>query len=274
MPHRTVITLTTDYGQTDHFVGVMKGVILNINPEVQIVDLNHQVNSYDIFDAAFTVGQSYTFFPPDTIHVVVVDPGVGSARRPILVRTGLHKFVAPDNGVLSIVFERERGAEVWHVNADHYFLNPVSNTFHGRDIFAPIAAWLSKGVAPERFGDPITDFAQLASPKPKRVDDSVIKGVALKVDKFGNLITNISPRDVPQLLTENPPPFKIVINDHEITRLSLSYSTGKPSEIFAIVGSSGYLEISTNRGSAAKVLNATRGTDVGIVIGNPATTKT
>jgi S-adenosyl-L-methionine hydrolase (adenosine-forming) len=267
LAHRSVITLTTDFGLIDHFVGVIKGVILNINPEVEIVDLNHQVNSFDIFEAAFTLAQSYQFFPVDTIHLVVVDPGVGSGRRPIVARTGTCKFVAPDNAVLSLVYDREPGVEVFHVTAGHYFLNPVSNTFHGRDVFAPVAGWLSKGVPVEKLGDPITDFAKFIAPKPKRVDDSLIKGVALKVDKFGNIITNISPQDVPQLFSEKPPPFKIIINQQEITRLNLSYSMGKSAELFAIVGSSGFLEICTNRGSAAKALNASRGTDVGVVLG-------
>ncbi len=266
MPRKSVITLTTDFGSADHFVGVMKGVILNINPEVQIVDLNHQITSYDIFDAAFALGQSYRFFPPDTIHLVVVDPGVGSTRRPILARTMEYKFVAPDNGVLSLIYEREENLEVRHVTSDHYFLNPVSNTFHGRDIFAPIVGWLSKGVEVDKFGDPIADFAKFTAPKPKQVGDSLLKGVILKIDKFGNIITNITPQDVPQLFAENPPPFKIVINQQEITRLNLSYSMGNPSELFAIVGSSGFLEVCTNRGSAAKSLNAGRGTEVGVVL--------
>jgi S-adenosylmethionine hydrolase len=265
-----LITLITDFDTTDHFVGTMKGVILNINPDVQIVDICHKVASYDIFDAAFTLAQSYRFFPPDTIHLVVVDPGVGTVRRPLLVRTMAYKFVAPDNGVLSLIYEREERAEVRHITADHYFLNPVSNTFQGRDVFAPVVGWLSKGVEVDKFGDPITEYTKFASPKPKRVGDSLIKGVALRIDKFGNIITNLTPEDVPQLFAENPPPFKIMINEQEITRLNLAYSMGKPSEVFAIVGSSGYIEICTNRGSAAKILNVNRGVEVGVVLGNPA----
>ena len=267
MSRRRVITLTTDFGLADHFVGVIKGVILNINPEVDIVDLCHQVSSYDIFDAAFTLAQSYRSFPSDTIHVVVIDPGVGTARRPLLARTMDYKFVGPDNGVLSLVYEREEGIEVRHITSEHYFLAPVSNTFHGRDVFAPVAGWLSKGVEVDKFGDPVTDYAKFSSPKPKQVSDNLVKGVILKVDKFGNLVTNLRPDDAPQLLSENPPPFKIIINQQEITSLNTSYSTGKPSEIFAIVGSSGYLEISTNRGSAAKALNAGRGAEVSLMLG-------
>ena len=274
MARRPVITLVTDFGANDHFVGTIKGVILNINPDVEIVDICHQIGAYDIFDGAFTLAQSYRFFPSDTIHLVVVDPGVGTARRPILARTMNYKFVAPDNGVLSLIYEREENVEVRHITSDHYFLNPVSNTFHGRDIFAPVAGWLSKWVEVDKFGEPITDYAKFASPKPKRINDNLIKGVALKVDKFGNIITNLTPEDVPQLFAENPPPFKIIINQQEITRLNLAYSMGKPSEVFAIVGSTGFIEICTNRGSAAKTLNANRGAEVGVVVGEAASAGT
>jgi len=274
LARRPVITLVTDFGANDHFVGTIKGVILNINPDVEIVDICHQIGAYDIFDGAFTLAQSYRFFPSDTIHLVVVDPGVGTARRPILARTMNYKFVAPDNGVLSLIYEREENVEVRHITSDHYFLNPVSNTFHGRDIFAPVAGWLSKWVEVDKFGEPITDYAKFASPKPKRINDNLIKGVALKVDKFGNIITNLTPEDVPQLFAENPPPFKIIINQQEITRLNLAYSMGKPSEVFAIVGSTGFIEICTNRGSAAKTLNANRGAEVGVVVGEAASAGT
>ncbi len=192
-----------------------------------------------------------------------------SARRavPILARSLAHKFVAPDNGVLSLIYEREENVEVRHITADHYFLNPVSATFQGRDIFAPVVGWLSKGVEVDKFGDPISDFIKFSSPKPKLVAENLIKGVVLKVDKFGNILTNIHPEDIPQLFDENPPPFKIVINQHEITTLNLAYSMGKPSELFAIVGSSGYLEICTNRGSAAKAINVNRGAEVSVTLG-------
>ena len=273
MPRRPTVTLTTDFGTADHFVGTMKGVILNINPEVQIVDLCHQVAAYDIFEAAYALAQSYRFFPSGAIHLIVVDPGVGTARRPLVAGTGQYKFVAPDNGVLSLIFDREQNIEVRHVTADHYFLNPVSNTFHGRDIFAPVAGWLSRGVELERFGERITDYAKFRPPKPRRVSENLVKGVILKVDTFGNLITNITPEDVPELFSETPPLFKIVIGHQEITRLNLAYSMGKPSELFAIVGSSGLIEICINRGSAASILNSKRGAEVGVIIGGGPSTK-
>ena len=271
MPHRPCVTLITDFGTTDHYAGTMKGVILNINPEVQIVDICHRIAAYDVFEAAYALVQSYRFFPPDTIHLVVVDPGVGSTRRPILANAGHYRFVAPDNGVLSLLYGREENVSVRHITADHYFLNPVSHTFQGRDVFAPVAGWLSRGVEEEKFGELITDYAKFSSPKPRRVGEGLIKGMTLKVDSFGNLITNISPEDVPELFSENPPPFRIIINQQEVTRLNLSYSMGRPSEVFAIVGSSGFIEICTNRGSAARMLKANRGMEVGVVIsGKPS----
>ena len=269
MPRRPIVSLITDFGSNDYYVGVVKGVILGINPEVQIIDVCHHVTSYDVFDAAFTLAQSYRYFPNDTIHMVVVDPGVGTARRPILARTIDYKFVAPDNGVLSLIYEKDENIEVRHITSEHYFLSPVSQTFHARDVFAPAVGWLTKGVEADKLGDPVTDYARFTPPRPKRVDERLIKGVALRIDKFGNIITNISPEDVPALFRENPPAFKIVINQQEITKLNLAYSMGKLSELFAIVGSSGFLEICTNRGSAAKALNATRGMEVGVIIGTP-----
>lgn len=269
MQRSGLLTLTTDFGTSDHFVGVMKGVIHSINPDAQIIDLCHHIGSYDIFDAAYTLAQSYSFFPPGTVHVVVVDPGVGSSRRPILVRAADQKFVGPDNGVFSLIFEREEAVEVRHITADHYFLNPVSNTFHGRDIFAPVAGWLSKGVEADKFGEVVTDYAKFTSPRPKRVGGSLIRGVALKVDKFGNIITNMTPKDVPEIFAEKAFPFKMVVNQHEITQLNLSYSMGKPSEPFVIVGSSGFLEICTNRGSAASLLGVDKGSEIGLVLGAP-----
>lgn len=265
MTPRPVITLTTDFGLADHFVGVMKGVILSINPEVDFVDLSHEVAAHDILDAAFLIAQGYRYFPPGTIHLVVVDPGVGSNRRPILATTARHKFVAPDNGVLSLIYDREESCEVRHVTADRYFLKPVSNTFHGRDIFSPVAGWLSKGVDVDKFGERISDYVRLAVPRPRRSPEGTVTGDILKVDKFGNLITNLAAQDIPELFSEKPPSFAIIINQQAITRLSTSYSAGKPSELFAILGSSGYLELCTNQGSAATVLNARRGDEVKFV---------
>ncbi len=263
---RPLVTLTSDFGLLDHFVGTMKGVILGLNPDAMIVDICHDVRSYDILDGAFTIAQAYRHFPPRTIHLVVVDPGVGTQRRPILVRTDRHTFVCPDNGVLSLVMAREEHS-VRHVTAEHYFLNPVSGTFHGRDVFAPVAGWLSRGVEIEKFGDPVTDYIRFNAPKPKILNDRLVKGVVLKVDKFGNVITNFTPDDLPLLFKPDPPPFKIVAGKSEITKLNLAYASGAPGDLFAVVGSSGYLELATNRGAAARILGVDKGADVGVVFG-------
>jgi S-adenosylmethionine hydrolase len=265
-----IVTLTTDFGVTDHFVGTMKGVICNINPSAQIVDICNSVHSYDLLEGAITIAQAYHYFPANTVHVVVVDPGVGTARRPILINTSKYLFVAPDNGVMSLVYDREERVSVRHITAEHYFVQPLSNTFHGRDIFAAVAGYLSKGVEPQKFGDEVTDYVRFAAPKPKAVSEKQIKGVVIKVDKFGNLITNFTPRDIPQLVTPKPAPFKILIGKSEITKLRTAYAQGAPGEVFAILGSMGYLEIATNRGSAARSLGADKGSEVGVIFGAEA----
>ena len=261
MPQR-LITITSDFGVNDHYVGTMKGVILSINPGAQIVDLCNSVASYDILDGALTISQAYKYFPADTVHMVVVDPGVGTTRRPILVTGEKHIFLAPDNGVLSFVYEREERLSVRHVSAEHYFLQPVSQTFHGRDVFAAIGGWLSKGVEVAKFGDEITDFVRFAAPKPKPVDAKTLKGVVLKVDKFGNLVTNICPADVPQLFAEPTPAFTITVGKAQVKKLAHAYAQGAAGEVFAILGGMGYLEISTNRGAAMQAAGAGKGAEV------------
>ena len=266
MPNR-LVTLTTDFGLNDHFVGAMKGVILSINPQAQIVDICNAVNSFDVLDGALSIAQAASYFPSDTLHVVIVDPGVGSQRRPILVTNEKHVFLAPDNGVLSLVYERSERLSVRHVTAEHYFLQPVSQTFHGRDVFAACAGWLSKGVEVSKFGEEITDYIRFAAPKPKPIDEKSFKGVVLKTDKFGNLITNITPKDIPQLFEEAPPAFKLVIGKAEVTKIKNAYAQATPGELFGILGSMGYLEISANRAAASRVAGADRGSDVTVVLG-------
>jgi S-adenosylmethionine hydrolase len=262
-----LITLTTDFGLNDHFVGTMKGVILNINPSAQIFDICNSVQSFDILDGALTIAQSYSYFPADTVHVVVVDPGVGSQRRPLLVTTEKHIFLAPDNGVMSLVFERSERLSVRHITAEHYFLQPVSQTFHGRDVFAACAGWLSKGVEAGKFGEEITDFVRFAMPKPKAVNETSMQGVVLKSDKFGNLITNFTPSEVPQLFMPQPPPFRITVGNAEITKIKNAYAQGAPGEVFGILGSMGFLEIATNRSSANRLVDADKGSEVGVIFG-------
>ena len=266
MAERRVVTFTTDFGLQDPFVGIMHGVVLNIHPETQIVDVCHAIPSFDVLDAAFTIAQAYRYFPPRSVHVIVVDPGVGSARRPILAETDDYIFVAPDNGVLSLVEAREPKITVRHITADRYFLQPVSQTFHGRDIFSPVAAWLSKGVAPAEFGPEISDYVRLPLPAVEHIGENSLRGVVLKVDKFGNLITNISEQEAPALFATTPSRVKLLIAGQEITRVCRSYAEGGDEEFFAIVGSSGYLEIAARQASAADTLSAGVGTPVGLLL--------
>lgn len=262
------ITLTTDFGLNDHFVGAMKGVILGIAPDAQIIDISHAVQPFDILDGALTISQAYSYFPSGTVHMVIVDPGVGTARRPIILTADRHLFVAPDNGVLSLVYAREERISVRHVTAEHYFLKERSNTFHARDIFSPVAAQLSKGVESDRFGEEITDYVRFGAPRPKPVDERTLRGVVLKVDRFGNLITNITPKDAPQLFGVDPPIFKIAIGTKApATRICTNYAEGAPGEVFGILGSMGFLEVAANRGSANQLLGAGKGSEVNVVMG-------
>ena len=254
-----IITLTTDFGMSDHLVGAMKGVILNINPAARIVDINHNVAPFDILDGALSIANAYTYFPPRTIHVVIVDPGVGTERRPLLVSGEKQYFIAPDNGVLSMIFERE-SCTVRHVTAEHHFLNPISPTFHGRDVFAPTAAWLAKAWQTEAFGEEITDYVRFSMPKAKPTGQAV-KGVVLRVDAFGNLMTNLTTEDIPaEALASGA--IKLAVNGKQIRKMARTFGAGTPGEPIALFGSAGYLEIAVNRGNAARTLGANRGAEV------------
>jgi S-adenosylmethionine hydrolase len=267
---RPIITLTTDFGSSDHFVGAMKGVILDIVPEAQIIDICHSVQAFDVLDGALTISQAYSYFPTRTVHVVVVDPGVGTARRPILASSDKYHFVAPDNGVLSMVYAREARMHVRHITSQHYFLQPVSNTFHARDIFSPVAAYLAKEVDSLKFGDEIEDYVRFSAPKPKAVDQNRLRGVVLKVDRFGNLVTNVTPQDAPMLFGAASKAFKIVVGSREITEIHNAYAEGAPGEVVGILGSMGFLEIAANRGAAAQLTGAGKGSDVTIILGEAA----
>jgi S-adenosylmethionine hydrolase len=270
LPYHPVITITTDFGSNDHFVGAMKGVIVDIVPEAQIVDISHAVQPFDVLDGALTIAQAYSYFPNGTIHLVVVDPGVGTARRPILASSDGHHFVAPDNGVLSMVYAREERIHVRHITSEHYFRQPVSNTFHGRDIFAPVAAYLAKQVDSHKFGDEIEDYVKFAAPRPKAAGENRIRGVVLKVDRFGNLVTNVTAADVPALFAAKTGPFKIMVGSREVTDIRAAYGEGGPGEVFGILGSMGYLEIVANRAAAAQLSGAVKGSEVMITLGEGA----
>jgi S-adenosylmethionine hydrolase len=269
MPTNRLVTFTTDFGLNDHFVGTMRGVITSINASAQIIDICNNVQSFDILDGALTIFQAYRYFPADTVHVVIVDPGVGTSRRPLLVQTERHIFLAPDNGVLSLVYEREERLSVRHITAEHYFLQPVSSTFHGRDVFAAVAGWLSKGVECAKFGDEITDFVRFATPRPKQLSPTQLKAVVLKVDKFGNLVTNIAERDVPAFFGDNPPEFKLTVGKAEVKNLRKTFADGAPGELFAVIGSMGFVEIVANRGNASVGAQAAKGAEVQVTFAQP-----
>ena len=262
----TVITLTTDYGTNDHLVGVLKGVILKIHPEATIVDITHHVTPFDLLDGALAIGCAYSYFPPRTIHIVVVDPGVGTERRPLLVTAENQYFVAPDNGVLSLVYEREQNVVVRHANAEHYYLQPVSKTFHGRDIFAPVAAWLAKGGQTASMGEEITDYKRFALPKPKKAEGGGTKGVVMRVDSFGNLITNFRREDLPEAALSSGK-IQLQAGTHPVTRLVETFANGNNGEAIAYFGSSGYLEIGVNKSSASRALSIGRGAPVVLTSG-------
>jgi S-adenosylmethionine hydrolase len=259
---RRIITLTTDFGLSDHFVGVMKGVILGIAPAAQVIDISHGVQPYEIADGAFTIAQAYRHFPRKTVHVIVVDPGVGSARRPLLAEMGGQYFVAPDNGVLSMVFAREKPT-VRHITSERYFLDPVSRTFHGRDVFSPVAAHLASGVTPAKFGKRIEDYLRAPFDKPLKTGKHSWIGIILKADHFGNLATNFHIDHFPSIHTRA---FSLNTGLRKITRLALTYSECAEGELFVIVGSSGYLEVAVCQGSAAKALGCGAGSPVELTI--------
>jgi hypothetical protein len=255
---RPIITLTTDFGNQDYYVGAMKGAILEINPNVVLVDISHQVPAHDLLGGAFTIRACYYDFPLHTIHLVVVDPGVGSKRRPILVKTENYYFVGPDNGVFSFIYECENIVNVWHLEASHYFRPAVSLTFHGRDIFAPVAGHLSKIMSGDEFGTPIEDFARIPIPKPQ-VQGRQMKGFVLLADRFGNLITNIELAELTAFMqAQGLKRFQLSIGGKAVGPIARTYAEGQ-GETFAVPGSSGYLEVAANQKSAERILNAQRG---------------
>ena len=266
MEPRPLITLTTDFGNKDPFVAIMKGVILSINPSVQIVDMTHDISPQNILEAAFTLEMGYRSFPHKTIHVTVVDPGVGSERRPLLVATDHHYFIGPDNGVFSRVYTLNENLEVFHITAEHYFLPRRSSTFHGRDVFAPVTAWFSKGVNASNFGDPISDYVTIPVPLPTTTEKNTIEGEIIHIDRFGNLMTNIEGQMIEDLCGNYPErDLKIVIRGMEAP-IKEYYSEGDTKRLYSLTNSFGYLELFVNKGSASSNFGILVGEKVSIVL--------
>jgi len=233
----------------------MKGVMLGISPTARLVDVTHEITPFEISEGAFTLMEAWKAFPKKTIHVGVVDPGVGTSRRPILVEVGGHYFVGPDNGLFAMVYgpmvDREEPVKVRHVTNESYFRHPLSRTFHGRDIFAPVAAHLAAGITPAKFGPRIEDFLKIHNFWPTRTSKRLWTGQVLKIDRFGNLISNFSEAEFGGIKTK---PFALSIGTEKIQRLALNYAEVPFGEPVAIIGSSGFVEVCMNQGHAAKQL--------------------
>lgn len=255
-----LITLTTDFGYKDPFAGMMKGVIYSINDSAIIVDISHGIEGQNILEGAFIISSAYGYFPEGTVHVVVVDPGVGSARRPLLIYSSGHYFVGPDNGIFSMIIEKDRHSRVIEVTEEKYFLKNVSSTFHGRDIFAPVAAWLSKGFATGSFGRVIDDFSILKIQDAEK-RQSLIRGVIIYIDIFGNIITNISSSIVDEVLQTgiSSSDIQLDVYGHKISGIRKCYAETKEGELGAIINSFNLIEIFSYMGNAAQVLNAKKG---------------
>jgi S-adenosylmethionine hydrolase len=264
------IVLTTDFGASDSYVGVMKGVILRINPQAHLLDLTHPIQPQNVAQAAFMLGVSWRYFPQGSIHLCVVDPGVGTDRRPLLLETPDASFVAPDNGLLSYVL-RDYLAELppgpgrvtvppelaaYELTNSDCWLQPLSNTFHGRDLFAPVAAHRSLGVAPKDLGQRVSEVVWLPAPQPES-SGREIRGQVVYIDHFGNLVTNIAAGQIPERS-----PVRVEIKGRQIDRLSRTFADHEPEEtLIALVGSYGYLEVAVPNGNASQTL--------GVGVGEP-----
>lgn len=256
-----IITLTTDFGTSDTYVGIMKGVILSINPNARIVDLTHAIPPQDIYEAAFSMYAAHSYFPKGTIHIIVVDPGVGSDRQAIVSRTDNAFFVCPDNGVLSYLLqsvenEDEQPVDSVAIQNSGYYLPEVSNTFHGRDIFAPVAAHLSLGVSLEDIGPPVQTLVQLPIQVPE-LTGNALTGQIVKIDRFGNAITNISETAIARLKSASTggiSTYEIRVGSVRLHRFNRAYAESGVGKPLAIIGSSGLLEIAINGGNAKEGL--------------------
>lgn len=248
---RPIITLTTDFGLQDHYAGTMKGVILSRCPQAQIVDITHAIPPFSLYAGAYAVDQTAPFFPPGAIHVVVVDPGVGTDRKPLLVEFREQFFIAPDNGVLSLLLTRNGGSTAREIANRELWLPRPSSTFHGRDVFAPVAAALAGGIArPEDVGPLLENIQQLPDLQPVELEPGLWRGRVLSVDWFGNVITNFGPP---------VGSFSLSVGKRQIVELRSSFGAAPPGTVFGYSGSSGYLEVGMNRENAAQTLQAAAG---------------
>lgn len=258
---RPIVALLSDFGTRDHYAGAMKAVVLSVCPDATLVDIGHEIPPHDVLAGALQLAACYRYFPVGTVFLVVVDPGVGSARRGIAADTGDHRFVAPDNGVLSAVFAEAPPKRVVELTERKYARPTVSRTFEGRDRFAPAAAWLAKGLGLTTLGRSITDFHVLSMPVPT-VDADAVRGEVLSVDRFGNLITNIDHRTFDRVAAGTS--IVVQVDAHEVGRVVNTYAEAAEGEVCALFGSTDHLEIAVNAGNAAERLGLGRGATVTI----------
>jgi len=256
-----IITLLTDFGLRDPYVGQMKGAILGIAPDVRVVDLTHDIAPQDVFEGAYVLKSSYRYFPRGTVHVAVVDPGVGTERKAIALRADGHYFVVPDNGIVSLITVDSPPAEVVELTNRKYFLSEISWTFHGRDIFSPVAAHIAGGVALRELGDALVTIEKLDLPRPRH-ERECVRGEVIHIDRFGNLITNIRDSDLVMIRTGK---CEIRVAKQTIKGIKQSYGAASKKELLALIGSSGLLEVSVNLGDASATLKAGKGTLVEVI---------
>ncbi len=262
------IVLLTDFGFKDSYVGVMKGVIRGICRDADIIDLSHNIMPQDVAEAAFVLSASYRYFPEGTIFACVVDPGVGTDRAVLCMKADRRVFLAPDNGLLSVIAEQAEGVEVRKVTAEEYFLKDTSVTFHGRDIFAPVAARLAEGLEASKLGPAVGNLRKLHLPHPVRTADGSLRGEIVYIDQFGNLITNIQRPTLARSFSVPADRIIVRVKGREIQGVSATYEDREEGELVALMGSSGYLEVAVNRGSAARALECEKGE--GVLLTAPA----
>jgi len=265
-----IVTLTTDFGINGPFAGVMKGVMLGINPDLRIVDISHAITPHNVLEASLMIPMSYNHFPTATIHMVLVDPGVGGPRRPILIVTDDYYFIGPDNGIFTPVFESLHTyiLKVFHITASHYFLPRKGPTFHGRDIFAPVAAWLSKGVDSSRFGEEITDYVKIKLPELIVTPDNILEGEVLYIDNFGNAITNVTQAKIAGWSQEAPAEkIKVIYKEQELA-MSNYYAESDGSSLSAVLNSSCLLELFVYKNSASQKFGVKKGDKVMVKLYN------
>jgi S-adenosylmethionine hydrolase len=254
-----MITFTSDFGLQDCYVGAVKGVIYGINPETQVVDISHDIPPHDISAAALVLAGSCPHFPPETVHLAVVDPGVGSSRKGILAVTKRYRYVAPDNGILSLALQGEEVCALFSLEAERYFRSPISPTFHGRDIFGPVAAWLSRGVEPHHFGPRLQSWSRLENLTSDRTSEGFLEGRVLHIDRFGNIVTSFSAEALREIgVVERLVYF--ALKEERIACQVEFYAQGPIDQPFFLLGSSGYYEIAARERSAAQLLAVSPGT--------------